>query len=75
VAEVIPWNSAHGYTNEEDKVPTILTQGAGAALILQGAFLPSAVSYYPPSGFLCGLSVLLGTQLAGLAEEDIRATV
>src|SRR5262249_48224080 len=37
--EVILWNGPHWYTNEEDKVPTILTQIAGAALAVQGAIV------------------------------------
>src|SRR5262249_34497223 len=39
VAEVILWNGPHRYTNEEDKVPTALTQIAGVALAVQGAIV------------------------------------
>src|SRR5262249_61905925 len=39
VAEIILWNGPHWYTNEEDKVPTILTQIAGVALAVQGAIV------------------------------------
>jgi hypothetical protein len=39
VAEVILWNGPHWYTNEEDKVPTTLTQIAAVALVVQGAIV------------------------------------
>jgi hypothetical protein len=44
VAEVILWNGPQWYTNEEDKVPTLLTQIAGVALVVQGAIVALAAA-------------------------------
>jgi hypothetical protein len=38
-AEVILWNGPLWYANEEHKVPAVLTQSAGVAVVVDGALL------------------------------------